>query len=148
MPDPKIPLHFQLFNEIGILAQLSGALLQARLPQGFLLSHFSVLNHLSRVGDGQTPLKISQSLQVAKTTMTHTLSGLEKAGLVEMRVNEDDGRSKRVWLTPAGRAFRDKAIMDTLPRIGELKADYSEDRVRAILPELEALRKILDGNRD
>ena len=47
--------------------------------------------------------------------MTHTLAGLEKRGLVEMRPNPEDGRSKRVWLTPAGRTFRDRTIRQMGP---------------------------------
>ena len=46
---------FQLFNEIGIIGQLSRAMFEARLPDGLLLTHFTVINHLIRVKDGQTP---------------------------------------------------------------------------------------------
>jgi hypothetical protein len=38
--------YFRLFNEIGIIGQLSRALLEARLPPGFVAAQFSVLNHL------------------------------------------------------------------------------------------------------
>ncbi|MGB0499456.1 MAG: MarR family transcriptional regulator, partial [Rubricella sp.] len=47
--------YFALFNEIGIIAQLSRALFEARLDDGITLPHFTVLNHLVRVGDGATP---------------------------------------------------------------------------------------------
>ena len=95
MPDSKTTtgLYFRLFNEIGILAQLSRALLVARLPDGLVLPHFTVINHLIRVKDGQTPLQLARAFQVPKTSMTHTLAGLEKRGLVEMRTNPEDARS-------------------------------------------------------
>ncbi|MEM7069542.1 MAG: MarR family winged helix-turn-helix transcriptional regulator [Pseudomonadota bacterium] len=142
------PAFFRLFNEIGILAQLSRAVFEARLPNGMPVSHFSVLNHLIRVGDGPTPLKLSNAFQVPKTTMTHTLSGLEKAGFVEMRPNPDDARSKQVWLTEAGQKFRDEAIMNVSIDMADLKDDFALDRVEKLLPELEELRKIMDARRD
>ena len=142
-----LSLYFRLFNEIGILEQLSRARLEARLPDGMLVSHFSVLNHLIRVEDGRTPLDLARAFQVAKTTMTHTLAGLEKAGLIAMRRNEDDGRSKRVWITREGRDFRDGAIAAMAPDMDVLSEDFPEDRVREIVPHLEALRKIMDANR-
>jgi hypothetical protein len=47
---------FAFFNEVSIIGQLSGSLFERRLPHGFLVSHFGVLNHLARMGDGKTPL--------------------------------------------------------------------------------------------
>ena len=56
MPDRAMSDYFRLFNEIGIIGQLSRTLLEARLPPGFVMAQFSVLNHLVRVGDGRLPL--------------------------------------------------------------------------------------------
>ncbi|MFN0116032.1 MAG: MarR family winged helix-turn-helix transcriptional regulator [Paracoccaceae bacterium] len=150
MPDEDAvtKLWFGFFNEIGIIGQLSRALLEARLPEGFLVSHFSVLNHLVRVADGATPLGLARAFQVAKTTMTHTLSVLERNGLVEMRDNPGDGRSKRVWLTEAGRRFRDAAIAGLAPDIRALATRFPSDRLAPVLPLLAELRGIMDRMRD
>lgn len=142
------PAFFRLFNEIGILEQLSRAAFEARLPKGMLVSHFSVLNHLIRVRDGRTPLEISTAFQVPKTTLTHTLAGLEKAKLIEMRPNPDDARSKQVWITEAGRKFREQAIQSMAGDLAGLETEFSLERVQKILPELEALRIIMDRRRD
>ena len=45
---------FGFFNEVGIVSQLSGALFGRLVPQSVHLSHFVVLNHLTRIGDGRT----------------------------------------------------------------------------------------------
>ena len=82
-------LYFSFFNEIGIIAQLSRAAMEVRLPNGLTLPHFSVVNHLTRVRDGQTPLALAKAFQVPKTTMTHTLAGLLKHGFVDMRPNPE-----------------------------------------------------------
>ncbi len=147
MLDETGALYFRLFNEIGILEQLSRALLEARLPRGMLVSHFSLLNHLIRVEDGRTPNELARAFQVAKTTMTHTLGGLEAEGFVDIRPNADDRRSKRVWITPAGRAFRDSSIVALVPDMLDVARAFGPDRVAKLLPELEALRKIMDARR-
>ena len=140
--------YLVFFNEIGIISQLSRAMFEARIEHGFLLPHFSVLNHLIRVGDGTTPLQLSRAFQVPKASMTHTLSGLVKAGYIEMRENSQDKRSKLVYITPSGREFREAAIHGLAPDVEEIARHYSEDDAEAILPELQRLRKILDKMRD
>jgi len=148
MSEKEAPAFFRLFTEIGILEQLSRAILQARLPDGLNVSHFGVINHLVRLQDGQTPLELARAFQVAKTTMTHTLSGLEKARLIEVRPNPSDARSKCIWLTQKGIEFREQAIRSVIPDIEKLEAAFSEDRVKNLLPELQCLREIMDNQRD
>lgn len=139
---------FTLFNEIAIIEQLSRARFEARLPKGVLASHFAVLNHLLRVGDGRTPLEIARAFQVPKTTLSHTLSLLENRRWVEMRPNPEDGRSKRVWMTDAGRAFHAQAIDLLTPDMTEIAAVFPAEQIGGLLPQLTALRSYLDRTRD
>lgn len=153
MPDPApAPSHaaalFAFFNEVGILAQLSRALFEARLPPGFNLPQFAVLNHLVRVRDGQTPLALARAFQVPKTSMTHSLAVLERHGLVEMRPNARDGRSKCVFLTDQGRAFRERAIHSLAPDMEAIATAYPPERLAAVLPVLSELRHVMDRMRD
>lgn len=145
--DDALGVFFPLFNEIGIIAQLSAALFEARLPDGYLTSQFAILNHLIRVKDGRTPLELARAFQVPKTTMTHTLGLLEKRGHIRLEVNPKDGRSKLVWLTDAGRQFRDAALAAAAPDMAALARAFSPERAAALIPELAALRKILDETR-
>ena len=139
---------FEFFNEIGIINQLSTALFQKRLPDGVTVAQFSVLNHLTRVKDGQTPLKLASAFQVPKTSMTHTLAGLEKRGLVEMRKNERDGRSKTVWLTSAGRTFREMSIASLMADMARLQSQLNVPAMVKAVPTLSEVRKVLDQDRD
>ena len=145
---PELATIFGFFNEIGIINQLSSALFQKRLPDGVTVAQFSVLNHLIRVQDGQTPLKLATAFQVPKTSMTHSLAELERRGLVEMRRNPDDGRSKRVWLTEAGRTFRDKAIAALGADAARVSPKLDLVAVNAAIPVLAEVRRILDEDRD
>ena len=153
MPDTKTDpdisgLYFRLFTEIGIISQLSRAMFEARLPDGLVLPHFTVINHLIRVQDGQTPLHLARAFQVPKTSMTHTLAGLEKHGFVVMKANPEDARSKQVWLTQAGRAFRDEAIAGLDPDIAQFADTFDVTELTVLTEHLERLRERLDSARD
>ena len=148
MRDTDPSIFFEVFNEIGIIEQLSRAYLEARLPHGLIAPHFGVLNHLTRVSDGRTPIEIARAFQVPKTTMTHTLKGLEQHGLVDMRPNPEDGRSKRVWLTDKGRAVRDGTIAALGPDFIKLAQEFDVARLVEIRPVLTELREYLDAARD
>ena len=148
MNDKDLPVYFNFFNEIGIIDQLSSTLMEAQLPKGFLISHFGVLNHLSRLEAGSTPLTIAKAFQVPKASMTHTLSGLEKAGLIEMRPNPNDGRSKLVHITEAGMEFRMDAIYRLAPKIAKLSETFPVETIAAALPLLSEIRSYLDEERN
>lgn len=147
VPTPEATL-FAVFNEVGILQQLSRAILEARLPEGFNQPQFSVLNHLVRVKDGQTPLALARAFQVPKTSMTHSLAVLERHGLVEMRPNARDGRSKCVFLTDAGRAFLIRTLDALRPDMAAICGAYPVETLAPVLPVLTALRQVMDRMRD
>lgn len=148
MNSAPLSLCFSLFVETAKINQLSRTLMDGQLPSGFLTSHFAVLNHLMNVHDGRTPLELARAFQVPKTTMTHTLSGLEKNRLVDFRPNPKDGRSKRVWITDAGRGFRDQAIVNLEPKLTKFLAHLSTDHVSALVADLANIRELLDTDRD
>ena len=148
MEDDKLRLYFSLFNEIGIINQLSRTLMNASLPAGLQTTHFGVVNHLMRVGDGPTPLALAQAFQVSKTTMGHTLAGLEKNGLIDMRPNPEDGRSKQVWITEKGRLFREEALLATAPMLADLAEELPVETVGQIVEELTKIRSYLDKRRN
>ncbi len=139
---------FAYFNEIGIIAQLSSALLAKVLPDGVHPSHFSIINHLVRVGDGATPVRIAAAMQITKATMTHSLNVLEKRGLVQTRPSLDDARSKHVFVTDAGRTFQAEAITGVVSAFGRILGDQDIAVMRAAMPGLAAIRKLLDDNRN
>ena len=146
-PSPDPLRYFALFNEVAIVEQLSRALLEARLPPPLIAPHFAVLNHLVRVRDGRTPLELAGAFQVPKTTMTHTLAGLLQMRLVEARPHPEDGRSKQVFLTEAGRQVRADAIAAMTPDMSWIAEGFPPERVEAVLPALMDLRRLLDERR-
>ncbi|MEM7520583.1 MAG: MarR family transcriptional regulator [Pseudomonadota bacterium] len=144
--DPRV--MFEIFKEIGIIEQLSRAQLEARLPDGLIAPHFTVLNHLINRGDGAVPIDMARAFQVPKTSMTHTLKGLATAGYVELRDNPRDGRSKTVWLTEKGRKLREDTIAALAPAMQGLLGHLDYEALAKILPTLVHLREVMDAARD
>lgn len=107
-----------------------------------------MLNHLVNRGDGAVPIDMARAFQVPKTSMTHTLKGLAARGLVELRANPDDGRSKTVWLTAAGRALREQTIERLAPALAGLAGQMDLTALMALHPVLVRLREVMDAARD
>jgi DNA-binding MarR family transcriptional regulator len=137
---PGNPLAVTLFSEILRNEQLIRSRLNRVMPKGMEISHFSVLNHLARVGGERSPAQLAQAFHVTRGAMTNTLNKLEWAGYVHIRPDWDDARRKMVNISPAGKLARDAAISAITPMVTELVEELGEDRVRSTLPVLRELR--------
>lgn len=151
-PKPTKPsdpgrLYFQLFNEIGIIAQLSASRFERVLPHALTLAQFSLLNHCVRLGDGWTPARLAAAFQVTRGTMTSTLQKLETKGFIRIDPDPDDARSKRVFLTPAGKQAREASLKALAPELAQLPEGFPPELAAEILPALERLRIWLDTHR-
>lgn len=137
-------LAISLFSEILMADQLARSRLSKALPKGMELSHFSVLNHLARVGLERTPAQLAKTFHVTRGAMTNTLGKLEMAGYIHIRPDWDDARRKMVAISPAGKSARDAAIAGIAPIISEVVSELGSDRVRSTLPILRELRSKLE----
>lgn len=138
---------FGFFTEVGIITQLSTALLAKSLPDGVHPSHFSILNHLTLRGDGKPPNQIAAAMQVTKNTMSHSLKVLQQRSYITVEPDPDDGRGKLVFLTDQGRTFRDAAIAQATAAFGHLIGPEQITLMRRMQGDLQAIRKHLDDNR-
>ena len=92
------------------LARVYGKL--ERRAQVFLRCHglspaqFDVLAQVG-VREGCTQQELAEALLVTKGNVTQLLDRMEDAGWLTRR---QEGRTKRVWLTAAGRALREQAV--------------------------------------
>ncbi len=145
--DADIQAMFRFFNEVAIIAQLSGAAFEKVMPGAMTLSQFAVLNHLARLGGNRTPHEIARAMQVTKGTMTNTIGHLERAGFIAVRPDPVDGRAKRIDITDAGRSARQAAIDAMAPELAGIGKAIPAQSLIVALPLLETLRKVLDARR-
>jgi DNA-binding MarR family transcriptional regulator len=72
-------------------------------PCGLRTTQRAILNHIARAGT--PPLgELAEALVMDRGALTHNLKPLERDRLVEISVDPDDRRNRRVALTTAGRA--------------------------------------------
>lgn len=139
---------FKLFNEIGIINQLSTARFARVLAPTLNPSEFGVLNHFVRMGDGKSPTYLAKAFQMTKPSMTAILRNLERKGYVEIVGSEEDRRRKIVSITKAGRAARQAGVKAVAPLAETLVKEIDIARLAKILPDLQALREVLDSERN
>ena len=142
--DRNDDLAVALFGELFMADQLARNRISKILPKGMELSHFSVLNHLARLGEERTPAQLAKAFHVTRGAMTNTLARLEWAGHIHIRPDWEDARQKFVAISPSGRAARDSAVAAVVPLIAEVAQALGVDRVRAVLPVLRELRLKLE----
>ena len=139
---------FRFFNEIGIIEQLARTRTERVLPGGMKAPHFGVLNHLVRLGKQESPAELASAFQVTRPTMTNTLQRLEAKGFITVVANPEDGRSKLVLITAAGRQARDGAVAALVPLFEKISADLGMGIFGDALPSLQAVRTYMDENRN
>jgi len=138
---------FVLLNEIGIINQLASTRFAALLPEGLTLPQFTVLNNFVRLGGVRTPAELADAFQVTRGAMTNTLQRLEAEGLIRIRPNAADGRSKEVSITAKGRRLRDAAVAATAPELDRITEALGAESIQRALPFLQNLRGWLDTHR-
>lgn len=141
-------LIFTLFNEIGIINQLSTARLARALAPDLNPSEFGVLNHFIRMGDGKSPSYLAKAFQMTKPSMTAILGKLAGKGYVEIVGSEEDRRRKIVTITAAGQAARQRGLVAMAPLASTLMAGQDVQALEQILPTLQTLREFLDQERN
>jgi DNA-binding MarR family transcriptional regulator len=137
---------FAYFEEASKTIRLSEAMLDRCIPDELHRSHFYIINHLVREGDGQTPYQITSAMHVTKTTISHSLAVLEKRGFIETSPSHTDARSKQVFLTEPGREFQKKAVGALARLFGSFLRQDDYRIMGEALPRLAAIRKLLDRN--
>ena len=107
-------------------------------PLGLTNGQYSLLMSLNRPAPA-TMRQVSTVLAMDRTTLTAALKPLERRGLVEVTVDPDDRRSRRLALTAEGRSVLAEAVplwRRTHAAIERQLAGGDADRLRADLLSL------------
>lgn len=143
------PLEFTVFNEIGIIDQLTTHAFGEVLPRGMTPAQFGILNHFVRLGEQhESPAKLASAFQVSRPTMSTTLARLERGGHVEISPDPEDGRGKLVRITERGRAMREECVAQLSQTLREVRETIRPELFEQLHPLLAELREKLDRMRD
>jgi DNA-binding MarR family transcriptional regulator len=107
-------------------------------PLGLTSGQFSLLMSLNRPEPASIG-NVSSLLAMDRTTLTANLKPLERRGLVAVRIDDADKRTRRLALTPTGSALLVAAVpvwRQTHAEIDGLLPGSNGDRLRADLRAL------------
>lgn len=113
---------------------------EAFRPLGLTSGQFSLMMALNRP-EAPTIGSVSSLLAMDRTTLTANLKPLRRRGLVEVAVDPDDRRSRRMTLTAAGRTLLAGAVPvweRTHAEVEKLTGETDPERLRAALRGLNA----------
>ena len=109
-------------------------------PFGLTFPRYEALMLLFLSRRGSLPLgKIGERLQVHRTSVTNTVDGLEKLGLVRRVPHESDRRAVLAEIAPAGREVAEKATA-ALNEAGFATDPLSADQLEDLAKLLRVLR--------
>ena len=140
------PLAVSLFSEISAIDHLLKVRLSKMLPLGMELSHFAILNHFATLEGEKTPAQLARSFNVTKGAITNTLTKLSKMGYIHIRPDWDDGRSKLVSISIAGKNARNSAVAVIEPIVRDLMQVMGPEKAKALIPFLRDLRILLNNS--
>lgn len=119
---------------------LAGRVEAALAPLGLSFARFEILRLLGFSRNGALPMgKISDRLQVHPASVTSAVKRLEREGLIERVVDEDDNRVVLARLLPKGRALLDpatEAVNEVFESIG-----LPDHELDALVSTLDAIRE-------
>lgn len=130
----------QVFANIRLIHENVRDAIAASLPERLNVQQYEVLRLLDFRGDGLAPADIAKTLHIPKSVVTATLQRLEENGFAKVEPSPEDGRRKRVCMTPAGRQAYVEALAGIRPKMESLREAFTLDEFREALPFLKALR--------
>ena len=95
------------------------------------------LLYLGRLGDGVRQTDLAAALAIEDPSLVRLVDALERTGLVERLEDADDRRSKRLWMTKAGR--------ETYAEVAAIHARLADAFVKDVsAAELDLCYSVLD----
>ena len=153
MSKPNVPFSFTLLVRDACLClhvqraarALARHFDEALRPLDLTNGQFSLLMSLNRPKPA-TMKDVATLLAMDRTTLTAALKPLERRGLVEVRIDQADRRSRQLVLTEAGTALLAKAVPIWESSHGGVEAMLADaDQLRADLIQLGRLPAPIDG---
>lgn len=86
-----------------------------------------------------SPSSLAQKTGVTKATISIMLKRMQRDGLVELISSSEDGRAKKIRLSPKGRAMMDKILPDHYLRISRLMGKLNSEEQQQLIYLLQKI---------
>ena len=136
-----------LDNSVGYQVRLTHRLIQRELqsriaPYGVQLGMWYLLRVLWEE-DGLTQRQLSQRIGIMEPTTLHTITAMERAGLVRRVRNVADRRKINVFVTPKGRDLEAVLIPLAVAVVDDAVRGFTEEQKEQFLGFLRAIQRNL-----
>ena len=115
-------------------------------PAGLNTAQFALLNALGGSADIPTVNELADRLALDRTTLAHNLRPLERDGLVEVTVDAQDRRVRRIVLTQAGRIRQRLAEPLWTLTQARFETDYGAEKAHALRDAVLAVAQVSRRN--
>ncbi|RTL52172.1 MAG: MarR family transcriptional regulator [Bradyrhizobiaceae bacterium] len=115
---------------------------------GLTSGQYSILSEIRRRGKTAPALgELAQAIVMDRTALTHTLKPLERDGLVELKQDPDDGRTRRVHITAKGIRRHEAAAVQWRKAQQTFTAAVGADEAASLRALLRLVTQTELGNR-
>lgn len=113
---------------------------QARTASGGVTAAQAGLLFFLGERNGALMSEAAAALDLGAPGMSGLAERTEKAGLIERRADENDGRASRLWLTEAGRAARQRSKLRMKDLNAKLTEGFTEAEIDVVARWLTSLQ--------
>lgn len=100
---------------------------------------YFILRHLWSEQDGCRQQELADKTDKDKASLTKLVDNLEKRGLVTRTADDEDRRSKRVWLTDTGHRLKEKVYPLALSVVAQAERGVPPEDIIKVKSTLEVL---------
>ncbi|KPG95612.1 MarR family transcriptional regulator [Pseudomonas sp. RIT-PI-q] len=119
---------------------------QARAARGGVTAAQSGLLFFLGTHDGALMSEAAAALDLGAPGMSGLADRTERAGLIERRADENDGRASRLWLTDAGRSARQRSKSGMKDLNARLTEGFTEAEIDVVARWLTSLQTQFHGD--
>ncbi|SFM20826.1 MarR family winged helix-turn-helix transcriptional regulator [Variovorax sp. OV329] len=113
---------------------------QARRTAGGVTAAQAGLLFILEKSDGALMSEAAAQLHMGAPGMSGLADRMERAGLIERRADDTDGRASRLWLTDAGRAARQRSQAGMKPLNAKLTEGFTAAEIDVVARWLTSLQ--------
>jgi len=127
--------HFDVNDSLATLLSKTTRALSTRLHSMFMQAGFDVTAEQWMIllllwgEDGRFPYQIADIIGKDRAAITRLVDGLEKRNLVVRIVDKNNNRQKQVYLTPQGKAMRDKLVPLAIANTAQAQTGLSSKEI-------------------
>ena len=136
-------LATEVFLNLGVLtgavrSAVEGILAESGLPS---MAAFNVLSVLAGDPAPLRPSVVASRMMVTRATITGLLDSLARRGLVRRLASADDGRTRPVTITPAGRRIAERLVPEMHRFERAVMSALGRDELEALLDVVARLQR-------